>query len=273
MDYIQDYKDLMQLRNMSEKTTSNYLGVFKQVCSFAKKEVQEITEMDIRKYLLSKKSLSSSSKMNTINAFKSFYSLVLEKKFDHHILPRPKVEQKQPDILSVEEVSNMLKAVTNLKHKAIIALMYSCALRVGEVINLKIVDIDSKNNKINIRNGKGKIDRIVMLDHSLLKLLRDYYAIYKTSVYVFEGTTGGKYSDRSIQNIIKSATKSCGINKNISTHSMRHSCLTQLVKDGVDLRSVQKLAGHKNINTTANYIKLVDSDVLGIASPLSKIDL
>lgn len=271
MDIIQEYKDLMFLKNMSPKTIDNYISVMNAVVKFCKKNAEDVSELDIRKYLLSKKEYSSSSRMNTINAFKSFYSVVLNKKFDHHVLPRPKVEQKQPDILSVEEVSAILSSVSNLKHRAILALMYSCALRVGEVINLKITDIDSKNNRINIRDGKGKVDRIVMLDETLLIMLREYYSKYKTSVYVFEGTTGGKYSDRSIQSILKSAVKRCGISKNISTHSMRHSCLTQLVKDGVDLRSVQKLAGHKNINTTANYIKMVDADVLNIKSPLSKV--
>lgn len=273
MDYIQEYKELMFLKNMSPRTISNYVGVLSHVSRFCKKSPEEILETDIRKYLLSKREYSSSSRMNTINAFKSFYSVVLDKRFDHRVLPRPKVEQKQPDILSVEEVSSILKSIVNIKHRAIVALMYSCALRVGEVINLKISDIDTKNHKINIRNGKGKVDRVVMLDQSLLVLLRGYYTVYRTSVYVFEGAKGSRYSQRSIQAIIKSSVARCGILKNISTHSMRHSCLTQLVKDGVDLRSVQKLAGHKNINTTANYIKMVDSDVLGIISPLSKVSL
>jgi site-specific recombinase XerD len=273
MDYLKDFKELMFLRNMSQKTTDSYVSNLKMVSQFIRKELNEITEHDIRKYLLSKKHLSSSSRMAVINAFKAFYKLVMGRGFDHAILPRPKVEQKQPDILSTDEISMMLKRCANIKHKAIIALMYSCALRVGEVVNLKVKDIDSSNQKINIKNGKGKIDRVVMLDEKLLYVLREYYQVYKTKEYLFEGNKGGKYSDRSIQSIIKKTVKACGIEKNISSHSMRHSCLTQLVKDGVDLRSVQKLAGHKNINTTAGYIKMVDADVLGIVSPLSKINI
>jgi len=149
--------------------------------------------------------------------------------------------------------------------------MYSCALRVSEVINLKIVDIDSTNKKINIRSSKGKIDRVVMLDEKLLDMLRTYWMEYQTKEYVFEGSKGGKYSANSIQNIVKSKAKKAGINKKISSHSLRHSCLTQLIKNGVDLRRVQKIAGHKNINTTANYIKIVDSDIIDTVSPISAI--
>jgi site-specific recombinase XerD len=149
--------------------------------------------------------------------------------------------------------------------------MYSCALRVSEVVDLKIKDIDAKNNKINIRNGKGKVDRITMLDNNLLEILRKYFCEYKVKEYLFEGAKGEKYSVKSVQNIIKKAAMSFG--KNISSHSMRHSCLTQLIKNGVDLRSVQKLAGHKNINTTANYIKIIDADITSIESPLTAIHL
>jgi site-specific recombinase XerD len=167
----------------------------------------------------------------------------------------------------------MMDVTINLKHRTVIALMYACALRVSEAINVKINDIDSKNSKINIRNSKGKIDRIVMLDDSLLSLIREYWKVYRVSSYLFEGATGNHYSVTSIQNIVKSSAKKAGINKRISSHSLRHSCLTQLIKNGVDLRRVQKIAGHKNINTTANYIKIIDSDILETESPVKAIRL
>jgi|688.fasta_scaffold100657_3 site-specific recombinase XerD len=271
MDSITNFNELMYLKNFSSSTIKMYNSSIIQCSKSIKKEPENINETDIRGYLLKNKHLSSSTKMSIINSFKTYFRLCFDRDFDHKILPRPKVEQKQPDILSIEEVQSMITNTANLKHKAIICLMYSCALRVSEVVNLKIKDIDSNNNKINIRNGKGKVDRITMLDSSLLELLRDYYREYKVKEYLFEGAKGEKYSVKSVQCIIKKAA--IPFSKNISSHSMRHSCLTQLIKNGVDLRSVQKLAGHKNINTTANYIKIIDTDITQIESPLSSIIL
>lgn len=141
------------------------------------------------------------------------------------------------------------------------------------MINLKIKDIDTENNKIIIKNSKGKVDRIVMLDKSILDFLRKYWTEYKTKEYLFEGSKGGKYSEKSIQTFVKKYAIKAGIIKKISSHSLRHSCLTQLIKDGVDLRTVQKIAGHKNINTTAGYIKIIDSDIIQTNSPISHIKL
>ena len=221
MDKLQDFKELMFLKNFSDKTSKSYVSMVLNVATLLKKEPTDITELDLRKYLLSKKHYSSSTRLAVINAFKCYYKICLDKEFDSKILPRPKIEQKQPDILSTEEFQEMVNSVSNVKHKTIICLMYSCALRVSEVTNLKIKDIDSNNNKISIKNGKGKIDRIVMLDKSILNLLRDYWKIYKTNIYVFEGLKGGKYSEKSIQTLVKTLANKIGLTKKISSHSKR----------------------------------------------------
>lgn len=273
MENIQNFKELMFLKNFSDKTSKNYLSIITNVSKRLDKMPSDISEVDLRSYLLSKPHYSSSTRMAVINAFKSYYRLCLDKDFNNKILPRPRVEQKQPDVLSVKEFQQMVVFTKNIKHKAVICLMYSCALRVGEVVNLKVQDIDATNNKIQIKNGKGKIDRVVMLDKNVLKLLREYWQIYHTKTYLFEGSKGGKYSEKSIQTLVKSVANKIGLRKKISSHSLRHSCLTQMVKDGVDLRTVQKIAGHKNINTTAGYIKIADVDVLGTVSPISKIKM
>ena len=263
----------MFLKNFSEKTVKNYISIIVNVSNQLGKNSEDVTESDLRSYLLGKRNYSSSTRMAVINAFKCYYRLCFDKGFDNKILPRPKVEQKQPDILSTEEMQSIINSFTNLKHKAIVCLMYSCAMRVGEVTNLKVKDIDSKLNKITIKNGKGKIDRIVMLDNGLLELIRKYWIEYQTKEYLFEGAKGGRYSEKSIQTLVKVATAKVGIKKNISSHSLRHSCLTQMIKNGVDLRTVQKIAGHKNINTTAGYIKLMDFDILRTISPISTLVL
>lgn len=275
MENYQFYKESLILLNLSEKTIQSYSKTMEYVSKKLKIPINDITEMDLRKYILTStgKKLSSATHMAIINSFKSYFKIIHKRKFDHDILPRPKIEQKQPDILSTVEIQSMVNVTHNLKHKSIIVLMYSCALRVSELCNLKIKDIDSKNNKINIRCSKGKIDRVVMLDKKVLEMLRIYYKEYKMKEYLFEGEKGCKYSITSVQTIIKTKAKLAGINKHISSHSMRHSCLTQLIKNGVDLRSIQKIAGHKNINTTANYIKLTDADILETVSPISVINI
>jgi integrase/recombinase XerD len=271
MENLKNFNELMFLKNFSEKTVRNYISIVTNVSNSLGKNSESVTETDLRGYLLGKRNYSSSTRMAVINAFKCYYRLCFDKDFDNKILPRPKVEQKQPDILSTEEVQSIINSFINLKHKTIVCLMYSCAMRVGEVTNLKVKDIDAKLNKITIKNGKGKIDRIVMLDKSVLELMRKYWEVYQTKEYLFEGAKGGRYSEKSIQTLVKVATAKAGINKKISSHSLRHSCLTQMIKNGVDLRTVQKIAGHKNINTTAGYIKLMDEDILGTVSPISSI--
>lgn len=273
MKKLEEYIETLVLKNLSKKTIASYASAIRRASDKIGKSPEFITETDLRSYLLKYNKLSSSTRKGIINAFKSFYSIALDKEFNKKIVPSPKVEQKQPDVLSVEEMQNILNTTSNVKHKAIIAIMYSCALRVSEVVKLKIKDIDSKNKKINIRNGKGGIDRVVMLDDKLLKMLRVYWGAYQTKTFLFEGAKGGQFSVESIQHLVRRSAKKAGINKKISSHSLRHSCLTQLVKDGVDLRTVQKIAGHKNINTTAAYIHLADADILDTESPISKLKI
>jgi len=275
MENFDLFTENLLLRNLSKATIKSYCSQISLVSRTLKKDIDLIDENDLRALIIKGKArnLSSSTQMSIINAFKAYFKEIHGRKFNHEILPRPKVEQKQPDILSTQEFQSILDTLSNLKHRTIICLMYSVGLRVSEVINLKLKDIDSKNNKINIRNAKGKIDRVVMLDKSILELMRKYWDAYKTKEYLIEGAKGDVYSAKSIQQIVQTAVKKLGITKKISSHSLRHSCFTQLIKNGTDLRTVQKLAGHKNINTTANYIKLIDEDILSTVSPINSIKL
>jgi site-specific recombinase XerD len=273
MEQIENFKELLQLKNFSTSTVNGYVATVLNVSKNIGKNYVDVTETDLRKYVLKRNNLSSSSKMAIINSFRAFYRLCLNREFDHSILPRPRVEQKQPDTLSLQEMQQMIDITENVKHKTIICLMYSCGLRVSEVITLKIKDIDSKLMQITIRQSKGKIDRIVMLDDSILQLLRKYASEYNVTKYLFEGAKGDKYSVKSVQHIVKIAAEKIGCKKKISSHSLRHSCFTQMVRNGVDLRTIQKIAGHKNINTTAGYIGLADSEILGTVSPIKGLNL
>ena len=273
MENIEEYRRYLLLRNLSDRTVNSYVSNIKLTSERIGKEPSNIDELDLANYLTKEGSrvLSSSSQNLIINSFKSFFKIIHKKPFDKSILPRPKKEQKQPDILSVDEISKLLDSISNIKHRTVILVMYSGALRVSEVINIRLKDIDSKNNKINIRQAKGKIDRFIPLDKLLLKSIKNYWEVYRTSEYLFEGATGNKYSVSSIQNMIKSNVKKIGVNKKISSHSIRHSAITHLIKNGTNIRVVQKLAGHKNINTTANYIKIYDEDICDIAPLLKNV--
>lgn len=273
MEYIEKYRRYLLLRNLSDRTVKSYIGNIILTSKKIGKNPIDVDENDLAIFMTKEgsRTLSSSSQNLIINSFKSFYKVIHERDFDKSIIPRPKREQKQPDILSVDEMQMIISSIQNIKHKTIILIMYSGALRVSEILNLKIKDIDSDNNKINIRLAKGKIDRFIPLDEKLVNLMRDYWDMYKTNEYLFEGSKGGRYSESSVQNIIKSAVKKLNINKKISTHSIRHSAITHFIKNGVNLRVVQKLAGHKNINTTANYVKIYDEDIMGIESLLKDL--
>lgn len=274
MKNIDKYKDYLLLKNLSINTVNIYLSNIRNVSKKIDKDIDDITEYDLAKYVLNDGfRLSSSTQRLIINSFASYFKIIHNRAFDFNVLPRPKIEQKQPDVLSEQEIQSILDVTCNLKHKTVFVLMYSGALRVSEVINLKIKDIDSSNNKINIRQAKGKIDRFIPLSDKLLYQLRRYYKEYRMSEYVFEGINGKKYSSASIRFALSRAVKKTQISKRINTHSFRHSSITNMIKNGVNIRVVQKIAGHKNINTTANYIKIFNADIMDAINPLENIQL
>ena len=270
----QQFFNLLVLKGFSKNTITNYTSIFDLSIKDNPNIFNESSENIIA--FLSKKIYEKDLSKSYVAQYVSVFNIVLKdvlKRTDDIKLPRPKKAEKQPDVLSQTEVQKILDSIVNIKHKCIIALMYSTGMRVSEVCSLKIKDIDTNNECVHIKKAKGDTDRVCMLDKSVLNLLRKYFVDYKPNVYLFIGAKGEMYSTRSIQQIIKSAVHKCNIKKNISTHSLRHSCFTQLIKNGVDIRSIQKLAGHKNISTTALYLRICDSDVLSIKSPIQNISL
>lgn len=162
----------------------------------------------------------------------------------------------------------MLKATQNIKHKAILTTIYSLGLRVGELINLKIIDIDGDRNLVTVRKGKGYKDRIIMLSPVLKKLLRMYFKKYRPTEYLFEGKIGGKYSTSSVRKILGKSTKIANINKEVVPHSLRHSFATHLLENGTDIRVIQILLGHNSIKTTQIYTKVSNTLIHQVKSPL-----
>jgi len=173
----------------------------------------------------------------------------------------------------VEEVQKMFNVCDNLKHKVILSLLYSCGLRVSELINLKWSDIDRSRMIINIIGGKGNKDRQVMLDDSLIPLLEKYFYEYKTKTYILSGQFSDKYSPESVGQVMKQLAKKANINKRVYTHLMRHNCFTHMVEAGTDINLVQKLAGHSSVKTTLLYTHMSHNLISKIKSPLKSINL
>lgn len=184
-----------------------------------------------------------------------------------------KRSRKLPIVLSVDEVQSLFNACPNLKHKAIMALMYSTGLRVSEVVNLQIKDIDSQRMVINIRNAKGGKDRQVMLNQNLLHVLREYFKRYHPSEYLFNGQDEPQYSARSIANFLKRYSAVAGLHKRVYPHLLRHCSFTHLVEAGTDINLVQRLAGHQSVRTTNLYIQTSHTFLSKIQSPLAQIRL
>jgi len=183
-----------------------------------------------------------------INSIRFLYKFGLNKKYDKVNFKRPKSEKKLPKVIDSEFIKTKLSNIENIKHKAILTLTFSVGLRVSEIVNLKIEDIDSKRMLIHIKNGKGRKDRIVPLSPNVLNLLRDYFKQYRPVEYLFNGQTTNQYSIGSCQQIYKKY-----IDVNSSIHTLRHSSFTNLLENGTDLRIIQKIAGHSNVKTTEIY--------------------
>jgi integrase/recombinase XerD len=181
---------------------------------------------------------------------------------------RPKREKLLPNVLSKEEIKLILNAHSNIKHKAMLSLIYSCGLRRSELLNLKPSDIDSKRNIIIVRQAKGKKDRIAPLSLKIIEMLREYFILYKPSIYLFEGQTKGTaYDERSLQKVLKQAIEKVGIKKPVTLHWLRHSYATHLLENGTDLRYIQEILGHSSSKTTEIYTHVSTKSIQKITSP------
>lgn len=270
-----EFIDKLQVKRYSPNTARTYIGAFEEFLNFyPDKQPLEVNEHDINNYLkhLVNNKYSNSYQNQAINAIKFYYELVLGLPNRFYTIDRPFKEHTLPSVLSVDEVSRLIDATKNLKHKAIIVTIYSCGLRLSELINLKITDIQSDRNLLLIRNAKGKKDRTTILAAGTLSLLRKYYTLYKPKEYLFEGQFGGQYSGKSVQNIIKQGLAEAKINKPASTHTLRHSFATHLLENGTDLRYIQVLLGHSSPKTTEIYTRVSTKSLSEVRSPIENIN-
>ncbi len=266
----------LTLKAYSPSTIKTYRNEFSQLLQTIKqKNVASLTPADLRRYMvyaLEKEGISENTAHSRLNALKFYFEQVLGREKFFWEIPRPKKPQKLPKVLSEEKIIEGLLAVENLKHKTLLLLAYSAGLRVSEVIQLKIKDIDSERMQIRINNAKGKKDRVVTLSKSILVLLRKYYKEYQPATWLFEGQNPAEhYHARSAQLVFNAAFKQLNLPPGASFHSLRHSFATHLLENGTDIAYIQKLLGHNDIKTTLRYTHVSNRDIGKIESPLDKI--
>lgn len=263
-------------RKYSYKTVKVYVHYNKELLTYVKKNPADVDEHDIKKYLfyLAEEEKAAASTLNqAINALKFYYGSMHKKKFLYEI-KRPRKDKKLPVILSQEEVTKILSSIENVKHKAILMLVYSAGLRVGEVVRLKLADIDSNRMLIHVKGAKGRKDRYTILSPKALEVLRKYWKQYKPERWLFVGARADRHiSTRTVEKILGHACNRANIAKDISVHTLRHSFATHLLESGTDLRYIQELLGHKNSKTTEIYTHVSTKSLGKIKSPLDTLTL
>ena len=273
---INSFRSFLSSRRYSVNTIKTYTEALRVFIRFmGDKQPEEWNLADIIRFnndYILKNGHSVSYQNQMVNAVKLFLKVVENKQIRIDEIHRPRPEHRLPNVLSKEEVKAILQALSNLKHRCMLSLMYSCGLRRGELLSLKPVDIDSKRNLVHIRLGKGKKDRVVPLSGRVLAVLREYYVAYRPQLWLFEGQKSGQpYDERSLSEVLKQARQKAGITKPVTLHWLRHSYATHLLESGTDLRYIQELLGHKHSKTTEIYTHVSTQSLQRIKSPFDDL--
>lgn len=229
--------------------------------------------IDFLRYLVTERHVSTSYQNQSINSIKFYYEKVMRGQRKVYLIDRPREETYLPEVLSEQEISDILNATENLKHKAILMTIYSAGLRISEAINLKVKDIDSQRMQIRVEQAKGKKDRYTLLGTKTLEILRKYFLEYKPKIWLFEGAKGEQYAPRTIQEILKKSVAKTQIKKRVTVHTLRHSFATHLLEAGTYLRYIQSLLGHANSKTTEIYTHITTKGFDQIKSPLDRLEI
>jgi len=277
---IKAVDDELVLRGMAYGTRKSYGQHLRNYFDWlTNKQIQpeRVTRDDVRGYLVQMANSGEASAgycRQARAALVFLYEVVLKQPDKVSERPRMKRPQQLPVVLSREEVARLLKVTTNLKHRALLMAAYSAGLRVGEVVRLKVSDIDSKRMQIRVTAGKGAKDRYTLLSETVLNVLREYFRVYRPQDWLFPGADPTDHlSERSAQKVFERSRKKAGIAKPATFHTLRHSFATHLLEDGVDIRYIQELLGHGNIRTTERYTHVSQKAMGRIRSPLDTLDL
>ncbi|SIR30847.1 tyrosine-type recombinase/integrase [Pontibacter lucknowensis] len=273
------YLEKLYLLNYSLSTIRTYhsllLRFFNGHSTHRLEKINAFSVAEINTYhrqMVQSQQYSYSFVNQSINAVKFYFHRVLGRHtMDLSQVERPEKADRLPTVLSKQEVQRILLATANLKHRCLLQLLYAGGLRIGEVINLKITDVQSDRNLLLIRGGKGKKDRTTLLSQKLLESLRAYYKEYRPKVWLFEGQYGGQYTTDSIRNVFRDCVKKACLQKKVTPHSLRHSFATHLLEQGTNLRYIQSLLGHRSSKTTEIYTHITSHGLENIISPLDNL--
>lgn len=273
---LERFKQWMQSRRYSGNTIKTYTESLKTLFRYySNKTVADISNDDIirfnNEYLLANK-FSSSFQNQVVNAIKLYFTQIEQTSINIDRIHRPKRENLLPNVLSKEEVKKILQALSNVKHKAILSLIYACGLRRNELLRLKVLDVDSKRKLLIIRQSKGRKDRIAPLSDKIIALLREYYLAYKPTEWLFEGQDKkSQYDESSLASVLKQAIEKAEISKKVTLHWLRHSYATHLLENGTDLRYIQEILGHRSSRTTEIYTHVSNQSIQKIISPFDSL--
>lgn len=268
----------LKLKAYSPSTIKTYLNEMTQLLVLLKEApADQLTVAQLKRYLVycfEKLQLKENTLHSRINALKFYYEQVLKREKFFWEIPRPKKPFQLPKLLNENELTRLFNAIPNKKHKAMLFTAYSAGLRVSEVVNLKIADIDDHRMQILISRAKGKKDRYVNLSPLLLDILRKYIQTYKPApvVFLFESEhTHTAYPSRTVQQIFSIAKTKAGIRKEVGIHSLRHSFATHLLDKGTDIRYIKDLLGHFDIKTTERYLHVSKKQLVNVISPFDDL--
>lgn len=264
--------DRLTIKGLAQRTIRNYVDAVQHLTRHYRCNPLDVTTIQIEQYrlfLLKQKHLSPASVNLKMYALRTFFTLMNPGCTIMNSFKPMKTPKYLPIVLTREEVEKLIAAEKNLKHQAVIILIYSCGLRLGECLALKPIHIESARMKVRVEQGKGAKDRYTVLSERALAVLREYVRQFKPKVWLFEGSVAGKqYSSRSIGKIITKAAGKAMLHKNVTPHTLRHSFATHLMESGIALPVIQKLLGHSNLKTTVTYLHVSDQVIDNVKSPL-----
>ncbi len=273
---IDKFETYLKHKRYSESTMRIYCEAVKRFLLFINLPVKEICNGDLITFnnYLRTKGYSSSFQNQVASGLKLFFDRIHDTKFDPIKIERPRRESKLPNVLSKDEIQQLLSAPVNIKHRTMLILLYACGLRRSELLTLQPGDIDSKRGLIIIRQGKGRKDRIVPIPVKIIEMLRTYYRACRPAKWLFEGRVkANQYSPTSLAKVLKYSVERAGIKKPVTLHWLRHSYATHLLEQGTDLRIIQELLGHKSSKTTEIYTHVSTKNIQQIKSPFDDINI